>query len=68
MSRALLALAFGLLLGNPAAPFSWVSSLVEVTLSSTADVGNQWDPNGVDTGGSQPSSDVGSRWDPDGRP
>jgi len=67
MSRALLALALGLVLGNPAAPLTWVSSLVEVTLSSPAEVGGQSVPNGESaTGDDQPSSDFGSQWDPNG--
>ncbi len=67
MFRALLALAFGLLLGNPGVSLTWVSSLVEVTLSSPTEVGSQWDPDGdAVTGDSQPNSDVGNKWDPNG--
>ena len=66
MSRALLALALGLVLGNPAAPLTWVSSLVDITLSSPTAVGGQEPTGGAVTGDRQPNSDFGSQWDPDG--
>lgn len=60
MSRALLALALGFVLGG-APPLQWASSFVEVLLSATSDYGSTWDPNG-----SQSNSDYGSHFDPNG--
>lgn len=60
MSRALLALALGFVLGG-GPPLQWGYSLVTVLLSATSEYGGTWDPNG-----SQADPDYGNSFDPDG--
>ena len=72
MSRALLAIALALSLGNPAAVLSWSEALFELVLPMAGEAGSRWDPDGVDAGGlgapagTDGDSDAGSKWDPDG--
>lgn len=60
MSRALLALALGFVLGG-GPPLQWGYSFVKVLLSATSEYGSHFDPNG-----SQSNPDYGNTFDPNG--
>lgn len=60
MSRALLALALGFVLGG-GPPFQWGDSFFQVVMAATSEYGSIWDPNG-----SQSNPDHGGVFDPNG--
>ena len=70
MSRALLAIALALSLGNPAAVLSWTEGLFQLALPMAGESGGPGDPNGgtlpEEANSTGDTSDAGNQWDPDG--